>query len=260
MTRKEPSKINWVYQKWPKGTVATLKWLNDLGVSSKLANWHVRSGWLEDFGTGAFVQPGDKVDWQGALYALQAQLGMTIHVGGRSSLELQGLSHYVPLGKKKKVILISDKPEQIPAWFRNRQWDATLDYLRMSLFLSIPLEASTKSDHGGFKIVLSSAERAIMEQMYLAKQNEDIEYVYQLMEGLVTLRPDVVQDLLEKCRSVKVKRLFLWSAETAGHSWFSRLDTTRIDLGKGKRQIYHGGQFNQRYQITVPKQEELPGV
>lgn len=81
MTRKEPSKINWVYQKWPKGTVATLKWLNDLGVSSKLANWHVRSGWLEDFGTGAFIQPGDKVDWQGALYALQAQLGMTIHVG-----------------------------------------------------------------------------------------------------------------------------------------------------------------------------------
>jgi hypothetical protein len=260
MTRKEPSKINWVYQKWPKGTVATLKRLNDLGVSSKLANWHVRSGWLEDFGTGAFIQPGSKVNWQGALYALQTQLGMTIHVGGRSSLELQGLSHYVPLGELKKILLISDKPEQIPSWFRNRKWDAVLEYIRMSLFMSIPPEASTESDCGGFKIVISNAERAIMEQMYLAKQNEDIEYVYQLMEGLTTLRPNIVQNLLENCCSVKVKRLFLWSAETAGHGWFSRLDISKIDLGKGKRQIYHGGQFNQRYQITVPKQEESPGV
>lgn len=170
------------------------------------------------------------------------------------------MSHFVPLGHRKEIFLISDKPEQIPPWFRNKRWEAELKYLRMSLFVSIPQEASIKSGHEGFKIVISSAERAIMEQMYLVKKNEDVEYAYQLMEGLVTLRPDVVQDLLEKCRSVKVKRLFLWSAETAGHSWFSRLDTTRIDLGKGKRQIYHGGQFNQRYQITVPKQEELPGV
>jgi hypothetical protein len=99
-----------------------------------------------------------------------------------------------------------------------------------------------------------------MEQMYLARQNDDIDYVYQLMEGLTTFRPYVVQELLENCRSVKVKRLFLWCAETIGHDWFSRLDTQKIDLGKGKRQIYQGGQFNQHYQITVPKQGELPGV
>jgi hypothetical protein len=260
MTSKEPSKINWAYQKWPKRTVATLVWLKGLGVSIKLANWHVRSGWLEDFGAGAFIQPGDQVNWQGGLYALQSQLRMTIHVGGRSALELQGLSHYVPLGEHKKVILISDKTEQIPAWFRNKKWDDAIEYIRMSLFTSIPAEAATESDCGGFSIVVSSPERAIMEQMYLARQNDDIDYVYQLMEGLTTLRPDLVQELLENCRSVKVKRLFLWSVETVGHDWFSRLDTKKIDLGKGKRQIYQGGQLNQHYQITVPKQGELPGV
>jgi len=260
MTSKEPSKINWVYQKWPKGTVATLKWLNELGVSSKLANWHVRSGWLEDFGIGAFVQPGDQVSWQGGLYALQTQLGMTVHVGGITSLELQGLSHYVPLGEQKKVILISDKPEQSPAWFRNKKWDALIEYTRMMLFTSIPSEAMTKLECGGFEISLSSAERAIMEQIYMARSNEDMEYVYQLMEGLNTLRPNVVQELLENSRSAKVTRFFLWCAETAGHGWFSRLDPSLIDFGKGKRQIYKGGQFNQRYQITVPKLGELPGV
>jgi len=260
MTSKEPSKINWVYQKWPKRTVATLVWLKELGVSDKLANWHVRSGWLEKFGAGAFIQPGDHVNWQGGLYALQSQLSLSIHVGGRSALELQGLSHYVPLGEHKKVILISDKPEQLPAWFRNKKWDDAIECRRMSLFKSIPVEAVTESDCGGFSVAVSSAERAIMEQMYLASLNDDIDQVHQLMEGLTTLRPGVVHELLENCRSVKVKRLFLWSAETAGHGWFSRLDTHKIDMGKGKRQIYQGGQLNQRYQITVPKQGDLPGV
>ncbi len=260
MTRKEPSKMNWVYQKWPKRTVATSAWLKELGVSSNLANWHVGSGWLNSFGARAFIQPGDKVNWQGGLYALQDQLNMSIHAGGRTALELQGLSHNVPIGEYKKVILISDKPEQIPAWFRNKKWDAKIEHSCMSLFTGIPTEASTKSDCGGFEIGISSAERAIMEQIHLTRNNEDIEQAYQLLEGLNTLRPQVVQKLLENCRSAKVKRLFLWSSETLGHEWFLRLDTSRINLGKGKRQVYKRGQFNLRYQITVPKQGEFPVV
>ncbi|MDI9558621.1 MAG: AbiEi antitoxin N-terminal domain-containing protein, partial [Pseudomonadota bacterium] len=191
MTSKEPSKINWVYQKWPKKTVATLLWLKGLGVSSKLANWHVRSGWLENFGAGAFIQPGDKVNWQGALFALQTQLGMSVHVGAGTSLELQGLSHYIPLGETKKVVLISDKPEQLPAWFRNKKWDAHIEYFCMALFSSTPGEALKKLDCGGFEINISSAERAIMEQIHLAKNNDDLDHVCHLMEGLSTLRPTV---------------------------------------------------------------------
>lgn len=44
--------------------------------------------------------------------------------------------------------------------------------------------------------------------------------MFELMEGLNNLRPNQVQDLLEKCESVKVKRLFLYLAEKAGHEWF----------------------------------------
>jgi len=33
-----------------------------------------------------------------------------------------------------------------------------------------------------------------------------------LLEGLMSLRPDLVQELLESCRSVKAKRLFLYFA------------------------------------------------
>ena len=260
MTGHNKGKINQLLRRWPKGTVATQAWLNQLGVSSKLANWHVGSGWLVRFGSRAFTQPGDQVDWQGALYALQTQLGMTVHVGGRTALELQGRSHFVPLGRQKRVILVSDQPEQLPAWFRNNRWEASLEHRCLSLFERVPDKAATTLDCGGFEVVMSSAERAVMEQMRLARSNDDVEHAYQLMEGLSTLRPDVVQELLENCRSAKVKRLFLWSAETIGHTWFGRLDPSRVDLGKGKRQIYKGGQLNQKYQITVPKGEELPSV
>lgn len=260
MTRKKPAKMNQVFQKWPKGTVATQTWLNQLGVSSKLANWHIGSGWLVRFGARAFIQPGSQVDWRGGLYALQIQLGMSVHVGGQSALELQGWAHYVPLGQHKKVVLVSDRPEQLPSWFRNHHWEVTLEHRCMLLFEQIPEEATTYLECGGFKIAMSSAERALMEQIHLTRSNDDIEHAHLLMEGLSTLRPDIVQDLLENCRSAKVRRFFLWSAQTSGHAWFSHLDPLRIDLGKGKRQIYKGGEFNQQYQITVPKQEELPNV
>jgi len=252
--------MNQVFRRWPQGTVATQAWLSQLGVSSNLANWHVGSGWLVRFGSRAFIQPDDKVRWQGALYALQTQLGMTIHVGGRTALELQGLSHFVPLGRKKKVFLVSDQREQLPAWFQNRRWEVSVKHFCLSLFESVPKNATTKLDCGGFEVAMSSAERALMEEMRLAKSNDDIKHACLLMEGLNTLRPNVVQDLLETCRSAKVKRLFLWSAQSAGHRWFRRLDPSRVDLGKGKRQIYKGGHLDPKYQITVPKREEPPSV
>ena len=260
MTAKKPSKMNQVFRKWPKGTVATQTWLGQLGVSSKLANWHVGSGWLVRFGARAFTQPGDQVDWRGGLYALQTQLGMTVHVGGRTALELQGLAHFVPLGRQKRVILVSDQPEQLPTWFRNYRGDARLEHRCLSLFERVPDKATARLDCGGFEVVMSSAERAVMEQMRLARTNADVEQAYQLMEGLNTLRPNVVQDLLVNCRSVKVKRLFLWSAEMVGHVWFGRLDPSQVDLGKGKRQLYKGGRLDPKYQITVPKREELPSA
>ena len=118
MKKNEPSRKNRVYRACPKGTVATL---NTLGVSTRLSGWHVRSGWLENFGPKAFIQPGGRVDWQGGLYALQTQLGMSVHAGEKTALEMPGLTHYVP-GGNMRVMLISDHAEQLPTWFRKRDW------------------------------------------------------------------------------------------------------------------------------------------
>ena len=253
MTRLPIGKMNLLLRRWPKGTVATQTWLNQLGISSKLADWHVQSGWLERFGPRAFNQPDDAVDWKGGLYALQTQLGLTVHVGARSALELQGRAHFIPMGKER-ITLVSDITEQLPAWFKKSPWGTAVTNHCLSLFESIPDEATSQLRCAGFQILTSSAERAIMEQMRLVRNNQQIEHVHLMMEGLGTLRPPVVQTLLEHCQSVRVKRFFLWSAEAFNHTWFARLDSSRINLGHGKRQIYKGGSFNQKYQITVPNQ------
>jgi len=66
-------------------------------------------------------------------------------------------------------------------------------------------------------IEVSSPERSIMECLYLAPERMDLVECYQIMKGLVNLRPGLAQELLERCRSVKVKRLFLFMAEKTGH-------------------------------------------
>jgi hypothetical protein len=262
MGSQKIGKINQLLKDWPKGTVATSAQLDRLGISRQLASKYVYYNWIERLGTGAYIRSDDTVEWQGGLHALQAQLGMTVHVGGRTALELQGRSHFVPLGRQAKVTLVSNQPEQLPTWFRNHPWTVRVEHRCLSLFKfkQVPDKTTTRLDCGGFEIVISSPERAIMEQMRLANNNDQIEQAYQLMEGLSTLRPNVVQALLESCQSAKVKRLFLWCAEATGHEWFGRLDSSRFDLGKGKRQIYKGGELNQKYRITIPKSTELPRV
>lgn len=259
MTRQINSKINQVLRNWPEGTVGTMDWLREHNLSRKLADWHVKAGSLDRIGRGAFVRGGDSPDWTGGVYALQKQLGLTVHVGGRSALELQGRAHFVPLGRKQ-VLLVSDKQERLPVWFKNYEWNVDISHRCVELFDSPTKYSLTAVPYGRYEITISSRERSIMEYMYMTKTNDDVEHVHELMAGLGLLRPDVVQSLLERCISIKVKRLFLWSAEEAQHQWLSKLDLSKITLGVGKRQLYKCGHFNTKYKITVPPGEELPSV
>ncbi|MHB8766331.1 MAG: type IV toxin-antitoxin system AbiEi family antitoxin [Deferrisomatales bacterium] len=260
MDSRDRGKLNRLLAGWPRGTVITSARLGSLGISRQLADKYVQSRWLERHGTGAFVRAGEPVDWVGGLYALQTQLEMTVHVGAGSALELLGRSHFVPMGPGGAIRLVSERSEHLPAWFRRHDWGVRIEHHCLGLFDRLPEEAAAPLDCGGFSVSLASAERAILEEIRLATTNEAVEHACQLVEGLTLLRPAVTQELLESCRSVRVKRLFLWAAETAGHPWFDRLDLSRIDLGKGKQQVYRGGRFDPKYRITVPAAEELPGV
>ncbi len=228
-------------------------WLADQGYSSDLQKRYRKSGWLESIGTGAMIRAGEQVGYEGAVYALQRQLGMSVHPGGRSALVLLGKAHYLELAQKK-VVLFGESNEKLPVWFQKHNWGLNLDYYQSS-FLPSDL-GLTEVELRTFSIKVSGTERAIMECLYLAPENQELFECYELMEGLNNLRPELVQKLLKECKSVKVKRLFMYMAEKAGHAWVQYLDLKKVDFGSGKRSLVEKGVYVSKYQITVLKELE----
>ena len=82
----------------------------------------------------------------------------------------------------------------------------------------------------------------------------DLIECYQIMEGLVNLKPLLVQELLLSCNSIKVIRLFLYMAEKANHQWLHFIDVSKINIGKGNREITKNGKFVQKYLISIPQE------
>lgn len=231
-------------------TVLLASWLDKKGVSHDLQKYYRRSGWLEPLGIGAFKRPKEVVRWQGALFALQTQVNSPIYVGGQTALSLQGLSHYVRLGEES-VDLFSAPRVKLPAWFSNYAWEVKINHIKTSI---LPFGLGlTSFEEKNFSIQIASPERAILECLYLVPEYLDIVECYQILEGLSNLRPKLMQELLEACTSIKVKRLFLYMAQKAQHQWLSFIDQSRITLGHGDRSIVKGGVYVSQFHISVPK-------
>jgi hypothetical protein len=249
------SKINQLLQRWPNGTVAVSPWLEKQGAYQQLVQKYEATAWVRRLGQGAYAKVGDKVEWTGGLYALQEQLKLPIHAGGKTALQLQGYAHFLPMGKGTILSLFGPPDVKLPVWFKQYRWGAKVRYTTTNLFAGESDQGLTKKDLGSYSIKMSTAERAMMEVLYGVPQVDSYEEARLLMEGLTTLRPRVVQGLLEKCPSVKVKRLFMLLAENCKHAWVAKVDTAKIDFGKGKRMLVKGGRFDSKYQITVPNTE-----
>ena len=253
MSLENEVKINKLLKSWPVGTVYLSSWLADNGISSQLLNRYKKSAWLESIGTGALKRSGDDVDYHGGVYALQNQAGLSIHAGGRTALSLLGRAHYIDMAGGRAV-LFGGKKESLPAWFKNKNWETRIDYY-MTSFLPADM-GLVDLERKNFSVKVSSPARAILECLYLAPKHQEFFECYELMEGLNNLRPKSVQELLENCSSIKVKRLFLYIAEKLEHPWLDFVDLSKVDLGSGKRSLVKNGVYIDKYKITVPKEFE----
>lgn len=253
MNTEKESKLNTLLSTQPSGIVLTSSWLVEQGYSLDLQKQYKRSQWFDSIGTGALIRRGDQVDYLGAVHALQSQLGFSIHPAGKTALSLQGKVQYLELSTVK-VQLFGGAEENLPLWFKNYDWGFDIGYKKSS-FLPSGVGLSD-IDYKGFSVKASNPARAVMECLYLAPKFQPLFEVFELMEGLNNLRPMLVQELLECCTSVKVKRLFLYLADKVGHEWLHHLDLSKIDLGSGKRAIVSDGVYVSKYQITVPREVE----
>jgi len=251
MNTKLSTKINQLITKWPNGLPYTMKYLKELGYSRDLVHQYIRSRWLLPLGSGIYAKNNDKVTWKGMVSAMQTQLSVSIHVAAKTALELQGISHYMRMGRSH-IWLYSDK-STLPKWFQLETADYHIQNIRTNFLSTSAAESFLDVDQGGFMLRVSSKERAILEMLYLVPDRQGFDEAYKLLEMLPALRPDLLNELLLNCNSVKTKRLFLYMAKRVSYPWYDMINTKSVDLGSGKRQIVKGGVLDKEFLITIPK-------
>jgi len=244
-------KLKYLLQNWPKGTVVVDPWLKKIGISKELKRTYKKNEWIKTVGRGAIAKMEDEVKWPGGLYAIQNELKYAIHIGGKTALELQGYAHYIRTGETK-VFLFSSTRAKLPFWFAEYNWgvDVCLNYTK---FLPAEIGMTTKK-FGDFSLTIASPERAMLELLYQIPNQQSMIESHLIMQGLIGLRPTLIQELLEASTSIKVNRLALFFGDFLNHPWFKKIDKTKINIGSGIRQITKAGHYDTKYQICIPKE------
>ena len=292
MNHQKRAILNRLHRLLPEGLLADAAWFTAAGYPSSLRSRYLASGWLQPVTRGVFRRPLHKpglenttapLRWQHVVVSLQSILERPVAVGGRTALELDGLAHYTSSVGPREIHLYGDEPA--PGWlgklpietpfvfhnarklFRAEAISNALESLKSMMAGDEPSNFAAihgsltwmRFGDGDWPIVLSTPERAILELLDELPDRETFHQADVLMEGLVSLSPRRMSSLLRECRSVKVKRLFLWFADQHGHAWVERLDREGVDLGSGKRMLFRGGKLDPKYRITVPEDLDAGG-
>ena len=251
--------LNRLLKELPEGVAVPSAWLSKQGISPQLVRKYVASGWLSALAHGAYARPALPVDWQGVVLALQRLAQQPIHVGGLSALNLQGLAHYLPLGGEPRIHLWNHGKglARFPAWVSAISLPQQFVFHRQRLFdpaivgkglVSVPTRVRD------WTLTVAAPERAILEVLSLVDETAaSFTHAAELFEGLPALRPALVQQLLEGCVSIKVKRVFLFLATRHETPWSRKLNMEHVTLGQGKRLVTRGGRLDTRFSITVPE-------
>jgi hypothetical protein len=243
------NRINLLLQNGVTGGLYFSEWLRNNGYSSQLVNRYRISGWLTQLGRGVMYRTNDNLSAMMALSCFNNQLDKKLRVAAHSALELFGFNHYVPMGKPLLVVASADN--NIPSWLKSEQFDQRIKAFTTKTF---DLLHTTYVDMAGQKVLTSTPEQAFAECLLLAPAQYSYMDLYYIMEQLTSLNPEAVQSLLENTDSNKVKRMYLYMAEKAGHYWFEALDLEKIDLGTSKFQLVKGGSYCAKYKMTIPKE------
>jgi len=275
--------INQLTAKLPEGLLADAGWLRRQGYSPQLQHRYVASGWLEQPARGVFRRPRGQLSWQQVVISLQSVVDASpLVVGGRTALELQGYAHYLRQDMAEVHLYGAKQP---PGWVHKLPLAVLFRYHNGErLFPNVPVVTGTTDLVTGntvepspeamvrqgahftqitwgqwnWPLTLSTPERATLELLDELPERETFEQADALFSGLGNLSPRRLQELLNACTSVKVKRLFFFFADRHQHAWLKRLDKSKVDLGSGKRMLVRGGVLDPTYQITVPG--DLNGV
>ena len=246
----------------PAGYLVDAAWLVSQGIAYESFRDYVKRGWLERITRGVFRRPlhstvvpptSNSINWKTCILSTQHIMGNDLHVGGTTALGEQGHAHYQRLGESAPVWVYGNS---IPNWLAKLPTDAQIRTRPRSLFTDPKLgliEGITTGQQWDWGLTMSTPERAILEAMDELPDHESFHTLDMVFESLTTLRPKLLADLLQACRKIKVRRLFVVFADRHDHPWRKRIDPQAFDLGSGDRALVRGGKIHPRYRIMVPE-------
>ncbi len=199
----------------PRGAPLDIRTLAALGVSSALAHHYQKAGWLTRLGRGVFMFPNDELGEAECLKFLARRVS-GLHVGGKTALAWRGVRHNLPT--HEPLWLWGDQRTNLPDWFTER---FQARYTVRSPFTpampgNLGLQPLPENPDG---VLVSVPERAVIELLSEVGIHQGIEEARNILEGVRSLRPDVLVKLLAQCRRVKVARLCVLWAEELGLPW-----------------------------------------
>ena len=249
MSIPSKNKINQLLQSGQMGGLYFSEWLNKNGYSNQLLKKYRESGWLNTLSKGVMYRTHDKLSAYSAIASFNQQLDKSFRIAAHSALELAGFNHYVPMGKP--LLVVAHSKEYVPEWMESNAFDRTYRVFSTDAFVEPQV---TMIKVGNVDLLASTPEQAFLECLLLAPKQYAYMDLFYIMEQLTAFRPEILQKLLETTKSRKVKRMFLYMAEKAGHYWYDMLDVSKLNLGTSKLQLVVNGVYISKYKITVPKE------
>jgi len=212
------------------GSPVTAATLASFGISADLAVHYVRAGWLERLARGVYCRPGHPLSRDATLVTLQSQI-KGFHVGGKTALDWYGVRHYV--AGDEVLYLYGWDAARLPEWFARR---FPSEYHRKRLFHESPDDmfhvASFERRHDA--PLTSEPERALLELLSEVGVRQPLQEAREIMESAYNMRADVLNELLQRCTSVKTVRLCLHLARVLQLVWATKLDVANLPNGSDR--------------------------
>jgi hypothetical protein len=101
----------------PRGVPFDIQAARSKGVSSALAWYYLKTGWLTRLERGVFMFPNDELQRDACLKFIAKRIP-GLHVGGKTALAWRGFRHNVPW--REQLILWGDVRRDLPEWFTGR--------------------------------------------------------------------------------------------------------------------------------------------
>lgn len=177
--------------------------------------------------------PGDTLHRDGSLAFLAEQIP-GLHVGSKTALAWRGVRQNIAF--RETLTLWGDRTKPLPEWFTKRfqaRYQSTQVFdgrMESSLGLQ-PLP------NGDPRVLVSVPERAMLELLSDVGKTQSLVEARELIEGLLSLRVKVLDELLMHVTRIKVIRAAASLAEELGLPWADVAKQHSLRIGGGTRWI-----------------------